>query len=138
MLKDGLMTHGVLKIADITNRKIESGNKIAATVAGPKSDMQTKIATAKLHASREMKELRERTEEYVKFLDSTALFPESGTIVQQLVIGQFLEGIVAPTLAGNRLPGLPQASFDSLRRDMFKALIEKYVDNAGLAGGEKQ
>jgi hypothetical protein len=131
MTKDGLMTHGVLKIADITNRKVEAGSKSTLATADPKADLQTKVATAKLHANREMKEIRERTQELVKFLNSSALFPELGALVDQLLIRRFLEGIVEPTLAGNRLMGLPQEAFNSLRCNMYKALIEKYVDNAG-------
>jgi len=122
---------GVLKISDITNRKVDVTEALNKPVANPKADVQTKVATAKLHAAREVKEFREKTEAYIAYLRSTAIFPLSGTLIEEILIIQLLEKTVEPVLANQRIMGLPQETFNNLRRDMFKALITKYVDNAG-------
>lgn len=124
-------TPGILKISDIASRKIdatEAVNKPVTPVASAKADVQTKVATAKVHAAREVKEFREKTQAYIAFLKSTALFPLTGAVIEQMLMNQILEGTIEPVLANQRIMGVPQETFNNLRRDMFKALIAKYVD----------
>lgn len=123
---------GVLKIVDIVGRKVDNVVKPEKQpVDNAKAEMQTKIATAKVHAARELKEFREKTQAYVDYLRSTALFPSTGDLVEMMLIHQILESTIEPAITNQRMMGVPQEVFNTLRRDMFKALITKYIDNAG-------
>lgn len=120
---------GVLKIADFTNRKaIPVSNSVKSTES-PKTDIQTKIATAKLYGNRELKESRKRIQELVDYLDSTALFQDASSMIKELLIDQMIDRTMEQALANKRPMGMSQQAFDEFRCNIFKMLIAHYVDN---------
>ena len=133
-----VMSNGVLKLANITNRRISSGSSLldGDMDSNPAASVQSMIATSKMHASREIKEFNRITDDYIKFLESSALFSGLGEIVEALLREQMLHLIIEPTLAGNRIMGMPQDKFNALRRDMFKSLIDKYNVSIPKQGGK--
>lgn len=138
MTDKNLVSNGVLKLTNVTNRRISSGSNIPGDSidSNPAASAQSAIATAKMHASREIKEFNRLTDEYISFLENSALFGGLGEIVETLLRDQMFRSIIEPALAGNRIMGMPQDKFNALRRDIYKTLIDKYNVSIPKQGGK--
>lgn len=133
---DDFKQQAFLRFADITQKSVEKKSnsseerKLREKNNSPsKEEMQTKIATARVHANKEMDRFRLITEEYIKEVDKLCLFEEGANVIHDLMIEQLLEFIVEPTIKGQKIPGMPDESFKKFRVNMYKALIETYIDN---------
>ena len=119
---------GILRVADLTQQRVDQAKQLGSVTITQKQEMQTKLSAAKICAVKEIKEIREKTEAFCKFLDQTALMEEGSVLVRQLIIESLLEGFIEPVLTGKKIPGLPQEDFNTVRRDMYRTLIDKYTE----------
>ncbi|MED1125214.1 hypothetical protein [Bacillus atrophaeus] len=134
--KDDLKQQVVLRFSDITQKRVqketeaESEGKTdpSSESNNSKLEMQTKIATAKLHANKEMETFRKATEQYMKDIEGLVLFEGIGSIVEDLMLDQLLRNIISPAIKGQQIPGMPEEQYRKFRTDMYKALIDTYVD----------
>ena len=133
--KDDFKQQAILKFTDITNRRVQATEEPEEPEAknekkSSKEEMQMKIATAKMHANKELETFREATEEYIKKIKGLVLFEGIDAIVEELMIDQLLQSIIAPAVKGRQIPGMPEEHYRLFRTEMYKALIKEYIDKA--------
>lgn len=135
--KDDFKQQAVLKFSDITRKKVqpvieepEEEHEAVVEKKDSKEEMQVKIATAKMHANKELETFRKATEDYIKMIKSLVLFEGIDDIVEELMLDQLLQGIIKPAVKGQQIPGMPEEHYRKFRTEMYKALIKEYVDKA--------
>jgi hypothetical protein len=132
--RDEFKNQAVLKLSDFSQRKVQTAKEdpeseqVASNSSNPKAEMQTKIATAKMHANKEMELFRKATEEYMSKVRELVLFEGIDSIVEELMLDQLLRYIIAPAIKGQQIPGMPEEQYRTFRTQMYKALISQYVD----------
>ncbi len=135
MLKDEENQEVFLKFADITKKRVEEisqskqNSDIDIDNSSTHNQMQTKILTARVHANREIDIFRNATKEYIEKIESLCLFKGTSESVQEMMIKELLEFIVEPTVKGKKIPGMPEDMYKEFRTNMYKTLIDFYIDN---------
>lgn len=129
----------VVKLADFSKKKVQEAKiskqeesdqeKGTKSIKDARSEMQSKIATAKMYANKEMEAFKKATKEYLKSIEDLVLFDGIDNIIEDLMIEQLLNSIIGPVVKGRQIPGLPEEHYRIFRTEMYKVLIEKYVDS---------
>lgn len=132
--KESLKEQAILKFSDITKKKIEprqeSKTNSKTTIDDLKAEMESKVATAKMHANKEIDMFREATKRYINEIKDLVLFPGIDSIIDELMLDQLLDHTVSPVVKGQKLPGMTDEEYREFRTHVFKALIERYVDKS--------
>ncbi|PTY92998.1 hypothetical protein [Heyndrickxia sporothermodurans] len=131
--QDKFKQQAVVKLSDFSKRKaVAAEPSIEETSSSDQKDaraeMQGKIATAKLHANKEMESFRKATEEYIGKIRELIVFEGIDSIVEELFLDSLLRSIIAPTIKGQQIPGMPEEDYRTFRTQLYKALINHYVD----------
>lgn len=131
--QDKFKQQAVVKLSDFSRRKaVTAEPSIEETSSSDQKDaraeMQGKIATAKLHANKEMESFRKATEEYIGKIRELIVFDGIDSIVEELFLDSLLRSIIAPTIKGQQIPGMPEEDYRTFRTQLYKALINHYVD----------
>jgi hypothetical protein len=95
-----------------------------------KEEMQAKLMTAKMHAIKETQQYKELVDNFAEGLDKLCLFRGTGAEVKSFCYN-ILDNIVDPILKGTKPAGMTDSMFRDYRVDMFKTLINRYVNKVG-------
>lgn len=95
----------------------------------PKEQVHSKVNTAKIHANKEIEAYRQAVKNFIEEIDSLVLFPTIGDLAEEMFIVNILESVVEPLLKGRKPYSISEETFREMRADMFKTLINKYIDN---------
>lgn len=134
MVNDDFKQQAFLRFADITQKKIENAQVNNEELEEKKDrpvsrdEMQSKIATARIHANKEIDQFRNAAEEFIEKVEGLCLFDGVDSIIRELFINQLLDSIVSPTVRGQRIPGMPEEHYRRFRTDLYKTLIATYID----------
>lgn len=123
------MSKSIFKIADYTNKTRQ--NPVDTANSSPSQDashelLQSKAATLKLNGQKEINKFRKATEDYLAIMESTALFAHLAPQIREQMLDYMLDFIMEPIIRGERIPGLDQEHFNTMRREMYFRLITKY------------
>lgn len=134
MVNDDFKQQAFLRFADITQKKIENAQVNNEELEEKKNrpvsrdEMQSKIATARIHANKEIDQFRNAAEEFIEKVEDLCLFDGIDSIIRELFINQLLDSIVSPAVRGQRIPGMPEEHYRRFRTDLYKTLIATYID----------
>jgi hypothetical protein len=92
-------------------------------------DTQAQIMSARVHANNEIKQFKESVDEFANKIDELCMFKGLGDILKSICVHEILESSIDPILKGRKPPYMPDEMFLSLRADLYKRLINKYVLN---------
>lgn len=131
--KDKLGKQAVLDFSSIRKKNIESSSQenevlSISKTSLDKEEMRTKINTVRMHADKEIEKYRDLVGNFRKEVEKLTLFKNVGDAVNGICIDYILEMVIEPTLKGNRPYGMPEDLFRDIRREMYKELLNKYVD----------
>jgi hypothetical protein len=133
--KDNISELAVIDFISKRRDQINADSKIESG-APPKpptkeEEMMAKITAAKMHANKEIKEYRRLIDELKVKINELALFRNVGDSIEAIAVNYILESIIEPILKGNKPYGMEEDFFRKMRANMFKTLINRYIDNIG-------
>lgn len=133
--QDKLGRQAVFEFASINKKKLEENKEASAATTPQKSpevsygkqEMQARIATARMHANKEIEKYRELVEIFNTEVSKLVLFKNVGVTVKHICIQNILEEAIDPILKGNIPYGMPEELFRDVRREFYKELMARYV-----------
>lgn len=132
---DKLAKQAVIEFGSISRKKLSENQDTqsaensgaAPEVNYSKEQMQARIATARMHANKEIEKYRELVETFNTEVSKLVLFKNVGITVKHICIDHILEGAIDPILKGALPFGMPEDLFRDVRRQFYKELMDRYV-----------
>jgi hypothetical protein len=121
----------VLSFSDLRNKKEDDTEEPVLKEVTKEDVMQTKIMTARVHANKEIKQFKTLVETFSEEVEKLVLFRSVGDTVKSICIEQVLESIIDPILKGFKPVGMQDTAYREMRTDLYKSLINRYVDEIG-------
>lgn len=90
-----------------------------------------KIASVKMHAAKEIKRFKELSDVYFAEIGKLVLFELAAEQTKVIIVDSYLKNTLEPIMAGRRIPGLPQETYDGLRKGYYQSLVDRYIDGKG-------
>jgi hypothetical protein len=137
--KEDLGNKAILEFSSIRKRKLAETSKDEAEVetdatvkekaSTSREEMRVKLTTARMYAEKEIERYKSLVNNFSQGVEELTLFQNVGDAVESICIDYILSIIIEPTLKGEKPYGMPDDLFREMRREMYKSLIAKYVDN---------
>jgi hypothetical protein len=84
-----------------------------------------------MHANREIQQFRNLVEDFCDKAEKLCLFEGTSDIARNIFIETILESMIDPILKGRKPLMLSESMYRDMRRDMYKTLINRYIDKVG-------
>lgn len=110
----------------IENSSKEEDNKTKEDIS--RIEMQSKLNAAKMHALKEISAYKDILENAREEIEKLCLFQSVGDTLYNIGLFGILESTIEPIIKGNRPLHIPEELFKEMRRDIYKTLMNRYID----------
>lgn len=119
---------GILDFGEILRQRAAAQPADTAPSTMSREDMRQRLEEAKEFGNDEIKKFRELVKTFAAEVEKLVLFERVGESIEAMYVGYFLEQFILPLMANRKPFGMSDEAFKDVRRQMYKDLMDRYIE----------